>query len=105
MRTRLLPLVALFSSLALIPAAPAQPPAQPAKAAGLDAVPTDSFMFLTVNAGKLWDNPSFKPLRDWFLAQKLGPTDEVFGVAAADIDRLTVFIPSAETVERGAPIV
>ncbi len=79
--------IAIFAPvlLVVIAATPlvAQPPAQPAKPAALDAVPTDSFAFLTVNAGKLWDNPSFAPLREWFTAQKIGPTDEVFGVPPA----------------------
>jgi hypothetical protein len=47
---------------------------------------------VTVNVAKLWDNPSFKPMRDWLVAQKVGPTDDVFGVPAADLDRLTMFM-------------
>jgi hypothetical protein len=95
------PRLAFFSALLLmcvplaVPA-PAQPPAPPAKNLALDAIPTDSFAFLTVNAGKLWDNPDFKPLRDWFAAQKVGPTDELVGLPGADLDRVTVFLPAAE---------
>jgi hypothetical protein len=104
MRTRLALMVLLPGTLALafVPApAPAQPPvpAQPARPAGLDAVPTDSFAFFTVNVGKLWDTPNFKPLREWFAAQKIGPTDEAFGVPAADIERFTVFVTSPTNAE------
>ena len=67
----------------------AEPPA------ALGAVPTDSFAFVTVNVGKLWANPGCKPLRAWFEAQKTGPTDEAFGLPAADIDRITAFVPVA----------
>lgn len=80
---------ALLVSLAVAPAALAQPVKSP-----LAPVPTDSFLFVTVNVGKLWDNPDFKPLRDWFAAQKVGPTDEMFGLPAESIDRVTLFLPA-----------
>jgi hypothetical protein len=98
MRTRVTFLCALFAVIFALPSvpAPAQPPAQPAKPAGLDAVPTDSFAFLTVNAGKLWENPNFKPMRDWFAAQKTGPTEELFGLFPADLDRVTVCFPTMD---------
>src|SRR5262249_44056805 len=93
MRTRLALLALLLWGFAVAPAS-AQPPA-PAKSTALAAVPTDSFGFLTVNVGKLHDAPGFKPLRDWLAAQKGGPTDDVLGVATADIDRVTMFLPAA----------
>src|SRR5438046_7281733 len=103
MRTRLALLFSLLGLLALVPApAPAQPPAPPAKVPAREAVPTDSFAFLTVNVGKLWDNPGFKPLREWFAGQKLGPTDEAFGLPAADVERVTLFQPAATV--RTAPL-
>ena len=100
MRTRLPFLCAMFGAMLAFPSAPAQPPAaqpgQPAKPAGLALVPTDSFAFFTVNAGKLWDNPNFKPLQEWFEAQKIGPSDELFGLPTAEIDRITVCLTSFE---------
>lgn len=97
MRTPLVLLCALLVVGLALPA-PAQPvplpPVVPAKPAGLEVIPTDSFAFVTVNVGKLWDNPSFKPLREWFAAQKAGPTDGMFGLPAADLDRVTVCFPS-----------
>lgn len=94
MRTRITHLAPIL--LGLIVAAPlaAQPPVPPTKPAGLDVVPTDSFAFLTVNAGKLWDNPGFKPFREWYAAQKVGPVDELTGVPAADLERVTLFTPT-----------
>ena len=106
MNTRLALLIPLLALLTLGPAtAPAQPPAAPpAKAAGLDVVPTDSFAFLTVNVAKLWDNPNFKPLRDWAGTQKAGTLERVFGVAPAEIDRVTVFAPAADPKGDFAPL-
>jgi hypothetical protein len=98
MRTRPTLLAALLLGVFTLTPAPAQPPpagAQPAKPPGLDVVPTDSFGFFTVNVAKLWDNPNFKPLREWLSAQKVGPTDDVLGVPPAELDRLTVFMPFA----------
>ncbi|AWM37743.1 hypothetical protein GobsT_42420 [Gemmata obscuriglobus] len=90
MRTPL-PLVA---PLIFLLASPAVSRAQPAPTLG--TVPTDSFGFLTVNVGKLWENPGFKPLRAWFEAQKSGPTDELFGLPVGDIERITLFLPTAD---------
>ncbi len=95
MPNRFLLLTSLMCALVAASTARAQPREQPAKPAALAVVPTDSFAFVTVNVGKLWVKPDFKPLRDWFAAQKVGPTDDVFGVPAGDIDRLTLFMPSA----------
>ncbi|MBN9119253.1 MAG: DUF1559 domain-containing protein [Planctomycetes bacterium] len=87
------PLLLGFAATVPVPAT-AQPPA-PAKAGPLATVPTDAFAFLTVNVGKLHDAPGFKPLRDWFAPQKIGPTDDLLGLRAAEIDRVTVFMPAA----------
>lgn len=104
MRTRIALLAPiLLGVIAGSPLAVAQPPAPPAKPAALDAVPTDAFAFLTVNAGKLWDDPGFAPLREWFAAQKIGPTDEMLGVPPAALDRITVFMPAA-TLKSGAVV-
>lgn len=106
MRTRIALLAPiLLGVIAGSPLAVAQPPAPPAKPAALDAVPTDSFAFLTVNAGKLWDDPGFAPLREWFAAQKVGPTDEMLGVPPADLDRVTVFMPTATMKSRPVVLV
>jgi hypothetical protein len=96
MRTPLALLVPVLLVVGITVAAPAsaQPPA-PAKSAALAAVPTDSFAFFTVNVGKLHDTPGFKPLRDWLAAQKVGPTDDALGIPAGDIDRVTMFMPTA----------
>lgn len=73
---------------------PIQPPgARPADPA-LAPIPTDSFAFVSVKASKLWDNPAAKPLRDWVAAQKDAPLDSLLGVAPADLDRLTLFLPT-----------
>ncbi|HEY1187646.1 MAG TPA: DUF1559 domain-containing protein [Gemmata sp.] len=53
-------------------------------------------MFVSVNVGKLWDNPDFKHLRAWFEGQKAGPSDDLFGLPAAEIERITVFVPAAK---------
>lgn len=96
MRTRLALLTVLLFGFALSFApASAQPPV-PGKSPALAAVPTDCFAFLTINVGKLHDAPGFKPLRDWFAAQKVGPTDDLFGLPAADLDRATLFMPGAD---------
>ena len=94
MRTRLALFVPLLLVSATAPPAPSQPPATPAKPSALAVVPTDSFGFLTVNVGKLWDNPDFKPLRDWFVAQKSGPAEDAIGLPMGDIERLTLFVPA-----------
>ena len=91
-RTTVLPGAFLLAFALVVPPATAQPPAQPAKSAWLDPAPTDSFAFLTVNVAKLWDKPGFKPLRDWLDAQKTGPSDTIFGVRAAEVDRITAFM-------------
>lgn len=97
MRRRL----SLVAPVLLVMLSAASASAQPA--APLGAVPTDSFAFVTVNVGKLWDNPNFKPLRAWLEAQKVGPTDEALGVPAAEIERVTVFVPAA--TRNAAPVV
>ncbi len=94
MRTRLALFVPLLLVSATAPPAISQPTATPAKPEALAGVPTDSFAFLTVNVGKLWDNPDFKPLRDWFTAQKSGPTEDAIGVPMGEIERLTLFVPA-----------
>lgn len=67
-----------------------QQPAKPADPA-LAAVPTDSFFFLSVKVSKLWDHPAAKTLRDWEGLQKIGPLDELIGLRAGAIDRVTIF--------------
>lgn len=90
MRTRLPLVAALFLVFTGSSVARAQP-----AVLTVGPVPTDAFAFVTVNVGKLWDNPGCKPLRTWFEAQKVGPTDDAFGLPAGDIERLTVFVPAA----------
>ncbi len=75
----------------LQPAAPVGRPADPA----LNPVPTDAFMFLSVKASKLWDNPVAKPFRDWVASQKEGSLETVIGISPADVDRATLFVPAA----------
>jgi hypothetical protein len=103
MRTRLaLPIALLLGfTVAVTTPGAAQPPA-PAKPGALAAVPTDCFAFLTVNVSKLHDAPGFKPLRDWFAAQKVGPSDDKLGLPAAEIDRVTLFMPAV--TERTPPV-
>ncbi len=110
MRTRVTFLAVLLGlAVAMTAYAPAQPP-QPLPAAqpvmrpspDLAAVPTDTFAFFTVKVSKLWDNPNFKPLRDWFTAQNPGPTDQMCGLPPADIDRVTFFMPGVPMREPGA---
>lgn len=79
---------------AAIPAAAQQPAARPADPA-LAPVPTDSFLFASVKASKLWDLPAAKVVRDWAAAQKEGAIDTVLGVPPADVDRVTLFTPTA----------
>ncbi len=62
---------------------------------GLKSIPTDGFVFASVKASKLWDNPASKPFRDWVASQKVDPIEEMHGIKAADIDRVTLFMPSA----------
>ncbi|VTU02032.1 Protein containing DUF1559 OS=Rhodopirellula maiorica SM1 GN=RMSM_02894 PE=4 SV=1: SBP_bac_10 [Gemmataceae bacterium] len=62
---------------------------------GLKHVPTDAFLFATVKVSKLWDSPAAKPLRDWAAAQSEEALAALVGVPPADVDRLTLFMPSA----------
>jgi hypothetical protein len=107
MRTRFLFPAALLVGVTAL--APAQPPGAaaggPDKPGALGAVPTDSFAFLTVNVGKLWANPDFKPLRDWAAAQKGGTFDSALGVPPADVERVTLFVPVADAESDFAPLV
>src|SRR5262245_9822310 len=98
-------LFALAVATVPAPAQPLQPPGQPAPRppAELAAVPSDSFMFFTVKVSKLWDNPNFKPLRDWSTAQQPGALESVFGLAPADIDRLTIFAPRLDPDDEVGP--
>jgi hypothetical protein len=57
----------------------------------LSVVPTDAFGFVSVKFSKLWDNPASKPLRVWYGAQKQVPFEDMIGMKAAEIDRVTVF--------------
>lgn len=98
-------LVPVAVLLALTTPTPARQP-QPARPAdpALGPVPTDSFAFVSVKASKLWDNPAAKPFRDWVAAQKDVPLDTVLGVPPADVDRLTLFFPTADGFDRGDPL-
>ncbi len=94
MRTRLALQALLLVGIAVTLPVPAS--AQPPEKGGpLAVVPTDCFAFFMVNVGKLYDTPGFKPLRAWFEAQKVGPTDDMFGLPAGEVDRVTVFMPAA----------
>jgi Protein of unknown function (DUF1559) len=70
----------------------------------LNPVPTDSFLFVSVKASKLWDNPAAKPLRDWVASQKDEPFGTMIGIPAADVDRVTLFVPTADD-RRPVPVV
>ena len=102
--------LAILTLLAFAVAATAQPPAQPVPVnaavrpadPALAAVPTDSFLFVSVKASKLWDNPAAKPFRDWIAAQKERPFDAVIGLDPAEVDRLTLF---AGTTALGAALI
>lgn len=72
---------------------------------GLSQVPTDSFLFVSVKASKLWDNPAAKPFREWVAAQKDDPLTDMFGVEAADLDRVTLFAPTFSSLEKGEPLI
>jgi hypothetical protein len=90
--------LSLIGLLAVAPA-PAQPPApvppKDLKPSGLSAVPTDSFAFFTLNVSRVLDKPGFKPLLEWFALQEIGPTDELFGLPAEELDRVTYLVPQA----------
>lgn len=94
---RSLLLIFLLLSLALAASVAAQPPAPSVDSKAGDSVlamvPTDSFMFVSVRASKLWDLSATKPLRDWAARQKAGTLDHPLGVTPADVERLTVFGP------------
>lgn len=96
-------------SLALASTATAQPipalqpaPGRPADPA-LAPVPTDAFGFVSVKASRLWDLPAAKPLRDWAAAQKEPGPDTLIGLSPADIDRVTIFMPTLARDE-AAPV-
>ena len=82
-------------------------PLQPAKPAEptLAAVPSDAFLFVSVRVSKLWDNPAAKPLRDWYAAQKQAPFEDMIGMKADEIDRVTIFKSSWDPEEGGPAIV
>ena len=71
----------------------------------LSVVPTDAFGFVSVKVSKLWDNPAAKPLRNWYSAQKQVPFEDMIGMKAADLDRITVFKSSWNPEEGGPAIV
>jgi hypothetical protein len=52
-----------------------------------------------VKVSKLWDNPAAKPFRDWVATQKDGVLEAMVGVPFADIDRVTVFVPTVDSRE------
>jgi len=102
-------LIALAALSIAVPAGPltAQQPAQPAIPAdrSLAAVPTDAFLFASVQVSKLWDNPAAKPLRDWYAAQKPGPLDALAGLKPEEVERVTVFKASWDPEVGGAPVI
>lgn len=67
---------------------------------GLKHVPTDAFLFATVKVSKLWDCPAAKPFRDWAAAQSEDALASLVGVPPADIERLTVLLPTHLDTER-----
>ncbi len=104
--TNRLAVLALFASALPALAQPTGPlppnpahsrPADPA----LNPVPTDGFLFVSVKASKLWDNPAAKPFRDWVASQKEGSTERLIGLAPGEVDRVTFFLPSIG--DRGEP--
>lgn len=60
----------------------------------LGLVPADGFLVVTVNVARLWDNPAARPLRDWVAAQKPEFLEPLLGVAPADLDRVTLYLPA-----------
>ncbi|HEX4612392.1 MAG TPA: hypothetical protein VH092_29630 [Urbifossiella sp.] len=86
-----------FVALACAAIVPAQPPAAgggpPAIPKGLDVIPRDGFLVMTVDVAKLWDDPALKAVRDWIVDLKRDPIAETIGVTAAEVERLTVYVP------------
>src|SRR5262245_58392429 len=90
----LIPLTLLLD----VATAAAQPPVGRPADPALNPVPTGSFIFVSAKVSKLWDHAAAKPVRDWLAAQKPGPLDQVIGLAPADIDRVTVFLPTTDAM-------
>ncbi|HYH63342.1 MAG TPA: DUF1559 domain-containing protein [Urbifossiella sp.] len=88
--------VAVVAAAALLPAAQPPPggpaPAPPPKA--LAAVPREGYFMVSVNVAQLWDDPALKVAQDWFSAQKEPTTESMVGVAPAELERVTVYVPA-----------
>jgi len=99
--------VAVVAAAALLPAA--QPPlggpapAPPPKA--LAAVPRDGFVVVSVNVAQLWDDAGLKAVQDWFVAQKEPTIEGLVGVSAADLERVTVYLPAPGIDRDPGPVV
>jgi hypothetical protein len=92
-RTAAAGLAVLLAAAAVPARQPAGSPAPPAVKA-LDAVPRDGFLVASVDVAKLWDHPQLAAARDWFATQKDLPVESAVGVAPAEIERVTVFLPT-----------
>lgn len=106
---RRLPLagLAVLAAAALVPAAQPAAGDGPARAApprALDAVPRDGFLVVTVDVAKLWDHPAMQPARNWFAAQKEPNLEALVGVAPADLERVTFYMPVLSPGAEPAPL-
>ena len=92
--------IALAAAFLAGPATAADPPRE----SGLDIVPTTAFGFVTVRVSDLNTVEALKPVREMIarLEKAEAPIETKFGVAVADIDRVTVFWPALPSDESAA---
>lgn len=92
--------------LLLVPGAAAAQPPKPARPpADLAAIPRDGFAVVTVKVSAAWELPALKPVRDWAAGQAPGTFDPILGVGPADLDRVTLYWPTADLLAADSPLV
>jgi hypothetical protein len=111
-RFRTVPAAALAAGLLLTAGAAAQPPfpGPPAKppvpAPDLPVVPKGAAAFVTVRVSDLFDHPDLKPALEQLKKSPdvLDAVPGLFGVAAGEIDRVTLFWPAVAPHGPGDPV-
>ncbi|MBN9519645.1 DUF1559 domain-containing protein [bacterium] len=107
LRRLTLAVVAILVGAALLPAAqpPGVGPPAPAAPKALAAVPPNGFLVVSVDVAKLWDDPTLKPMQEWFAGQKEATLEPLIGVAPADLARVTVYLPDLGGGRDPGPVV
>lgn len=106
LRRLVLPPAALLAAVLVSSAQPpGDGPPAPAVPKALAAVPPNGFLVVSVDVAKLWDDPSMRPLQDWFAGQKEPTLEPLLGVSPAELARVTVYLPDVGGARDGGPVV